>query len=142
MKKKIVGIALTAVMALGGMSAFASEDAPAQQNTQARAEQGAKRGQGKMARLGGQCTGENAGENRASRLESIVKALESAGKSDIAAKLQAEEFGTVREAIESLTEEENLAVREVMRELKLNGNGNASGNGMAKRDGSMGLCEQ
>lgn len=142
MKKRIMGVALTAVMALGGMSAFAADGAPASQNTQARVEQGAERGQGKMARSGGQGTGENAGENRASRLESIVKALEDAGKSDIAAKLQSEEFTTMREAIESLSEEENLAVRETMRELKLNGNGNASGNGMAKRDGSMGLCDQ
>lgn len=142
MKKRIIGVALTAVMVLGGVSALAADDAAVQQNVQQRAEQGAKRGQGKMARSGGQGTGESTGANRAARLESIVKGLEEAGKSDIAAKLQNEEFTTMREAIESLTEEENLAVRETMRELKLNGNGNASGNGMAKRDGSLGLCDQ
>lgn len=142
MKKRIVGIALTAVMALGGMSAFAADGAEVQQNTQARAEQGTGNGQGKMNRSAGQGTGENAGANRQSRIDSVVKALETAGKSEIAAKLQSGEFANMREAIESLSEEENLAVRETMRELKLNGNGNASGNGMAKRDGSMGLCEQ
>jgi hypothetical protein len=129
MKKKIVGLALTAVVALGSMSAFAADGATGAQ-------------QGKANRAGKQyASAECTGENRASRLQSIVEGLEAAGKGDIAAKLQEGEFETVREAIESLTEEENLAVRETMRELKLNGKGNASGKGMAKRDGSMGLCQ-
>lgn len=130
MKKKIAGLALTAVVALGGMSAFA---AGGEAGTQ----------QGKANRSGNQCVSEECtGENRDSRLQSIVEGLESSGKGDIAAKLKAGEFETVREAIESLTEEENAAVRETMRELKLNGRGNTSGKGMAKRDGSMGLCNK
>jgi hypothetical protein len=146
MKKRIMGLALAAIMGIGGVSAFAGGGVEVQSGNQ-RVEQRSERRQGNVnrnrsndqRRIHEECENNELSQaNKEARLKSVVEGLESAGKSDLAAKIQNGNFENTRDAINSLSEEEGLEVRELMRELRLNGN--ASGNRVSERGGSMGLC--
>lgn len=123
MKKQVMGLAIAGVLTLGGAVAFAGEDGLAQRNGFARGDIFGERGG---------CLLE--GENRDNRLEEIAGALEGVDRQDLADYLRGGDFVNVREALDGLPQEDQLEVREAMRDAGLN-NRSGAGCGMGRRLG-------
>lgn len=117
MKKQLLGLSILGVVALGGSVAFASGEGVV--------ENGFARGG--LSAEKGTCLVE--GENRDKRLEEIALALEGVDRQDLADYLRTGEFTNVREALDGLAQEDQLEVRQAMRESGLN-------NRKASKDGS------
>lgn len=131
MKRKVLGLALTAMMALGAVSAFASSNTATQT--------GAGTGNGTQNKsCVALCT-----TDASDKIASVVAALKEAGNTELAAKIENGNFENLRAAKASLSEAERVEVTNTMSSLGIRGNGNfgCAGTGLGNGNRTGGCCK-